>query len=408
MTNPLSAPQADTMIHRAASVPASPDDNTKELILALLQKLQAIAVCGEDERRELWITARRGSIEDFGDYEDALAVGDVESWKEFRELWLSEYPEPQKWYLLAAQSYEDTRYIFLDGELTFQIQPGQPGEYYLDWSELARWLLSAVDESINALKAGTYNAHVNAYLPYRKRVGKILRENYWDIFAGEKEAYLQDITPNEIKRFAELMDGQLASSPASRLPEMTAGLFFDCCRLGYEANCYKGAGDLTPRELYRAYADGRHDGLLDLDEQSAEAFDAWFHDKTIYGGHPWEVCRGGNSTHISLYPACDERGWWLSLAGSSHGRSVETIKFYLALSEHGLPVQLRDGRELEAMLNGRDYIGIVPEGVIPHYCDYLFSDEKMLSYMNLSWENTGTIVKAAFWYPLKEVRLAGD
>ena len=109
---------------------------------------------------------------------------------------------------------------------------------------------------------------------------------------------------------------------------------------------------MTAKELYRAHADGRDDRLLELDDSSAVAFSEWFNDKRLRIGHPWEVCRGGNSTHISLYVKCDDDGWWLVLAGDSYSRSVETIKFYLALVENGLPVFMQAGKELLAMVTG--------------------------------------------------------
>jgi len=96
-----------------------------------------------------------------------------------------------------------------------------------------------------------------------------------------------------------------------------------------------------------------------------------------------------------------------TLAGSSLGRSVETVKFYLALVDHSLPVFLIDGREIAAMLTGKDYIGIVPEGIIACYCDSLFPGEKMLSFMNLPWEETEKALRAAIWYPNREVQLYG-
>ena len=405
----ITAPKADSMIYRAAYVPESYDGITRRLLLELVHKMQEIAVCGDDARRRLWITAERGPIEDYGSYEDYLADGEVETREEFNDWWLSEYPEPQKWYELITTMYKGVSYIFIDGKLLFQIAPDEKSEYELDWSDLAEWLLSAVGKCIETLKAGTYNTYVNENLPYRKRLGKILREKYWHIYVGEKEEYLKGITQEEIKRFSMLIRQQTENAPpAGRLSEMTAGRFFDCCRLGYEANQYDGSGQLSPKELYRAHADGRDDGLLSLPEDSREAFAEWFDARTMRGGHPWEVCRGGNSTHISLYVAHDEQGWWLHLAGSSYGRSVETVKFYLVLADYGLPVYLRDGLEIDAMLNGRDFIGIVPEKVIPRYCNSLFPGEKMLNFMNLPWEETEAIIEAAEWYPLENVFKTGD
>ena len=402
----LTAPQVDTLIYRAENLHEIADDRTKDLVIELFQKLQSITVCGDDEQRELWLTAPRGSIEEFGDYENYLEGGEVESHEEFEELWLSAYPDTQKWYLLSTTVYKDIYSVFIDGKLVLQIQPEPQGQYPYDKSELAGWLLTAVKEAIASLKAGRYNEDVSKNLPYRQRLGKILREDYWRIFPEEKEEYLKDIEPYEAARFVDLVKKQPADSPVSCLPEMTAALFFDICRLGYEANNYEGIEKLTSKEMYRAHADGRDEGLLNLDESSAEAFNTWYHDKTHYGGHPWEVCRGGNSTHISLYVRHDEKGWWLRLAGSSLGRSVEIVKFYLALEDHGLPIFLTDGIELAAMLTGTDYIGIVPEGIIPRYCASLFQGEKILDFMNLPQESREQVEKAAIWYPLREVRLA--
>lgn len=401
----LTAPLLDNLIERAAAFPYVSDDQTKRLVLALFQKLQAIAISGDDERRELWLTAPRGSIEDFGDYEEYLDAEEVESREEFGELWLLYYPEPYKWYKLITVVYNDIHSVFLDNKLVLQFQ-NEPKEIYpYDKSKLAKWLVNTADEVITALTAGTYNAFIRDNLPYRKRVGKILRSDYWRIFPDEKAEYLCGITSEQIQRFTYLIHSQPPDDPAYRLSEMTSGKFFDFCRLGYAANQYKGIDELTPKELYRAHADGRDDGMTALPGDSPEAFSECFHNRDRHGGHPWEVCRGGNSTHISLYVSQDECGWWLTLAGSSQGRSVETVKFYLALVEHGSPVYLRDAAELTAMLTGADYIGIVPEGVIPRYCDSYLPGEKMLDFMNLPTKNTDAVIKAVIWYPLDEARL---
>ena len=399
------APQLDTLIQRAQSLPAVIGEESRAALLRLFDKLYEIAACGEDERRELWLTAERGTIEDFGNYEEYLDEGDVETYEEFETLWRDYYPEPVKWYPLTTMVYRDNCSVFLDHKLVLQIVSDGQEEFDYDKTELIDWLDVAVEACITAVKSGTYNGFVEENLPVRKRVGKILRENYWNVYPEEKAAYLEHITPEEIRDFTARMQSQPTDAPATRLPEMTAGLFLDCCRLGYETNGFEGTGQLSPRELYRAHADGRHDGLLDLPEDSADAFADWI-DNGFKGGHPWEVCRGGNSTHISLFARRDGYGWWLELAGSSYGRSVETIKFYLALVRNGLPVSLCNGPALAAMVTGRDYIGIVPEGILPCYCDDWFPrEDKFLQFMNLPWENAEAVAQAAEWYPLKDIKL---
>lgn len=61
-----------------------------------------------------------------------------------------------------------------------------------------------------------------------------------------------------------------------------------------------------------------------MDAFSEEEFVQWLNNKTHHG-HPWEVCRGGNSTHISLYVYHDEDGFELTLAGSARTRTIETV-----------------------------------------------------------------------------------
>ena len=160
--------------------------------------------------------------------------------------------------------------------------------------------------------------------------------------------------------------------------------------------------------MYIDNADGRDDGLLELEEESAEAFSDWYHNRKYRGGHPWEVCRGGNSTHISLYANHDDEGWYLSLAGSSYGRSVETIKFYTALAKQGIPIYLYDSAGIVSRLTEVDYIGIVPDEVFPRYCSMMFPDAKVFDFMHLPDENTNQVIVATDWYPVPQARLLSD
>ena len=73
---------------------------------------------------------------------------------------------------------------------------------------------------------------------------------------------------------------------------------------------------MTPRAKYRKMAYGRDEGLVDIAGDPEKAFDDWYCDKSHRGGHPWEICRGGNSTHISLIVHKKKEGWQLYLAGS--------------------------------------------------------------------------------------------
>ncbi|MDD2458502.1 MAG: hypothetical protein PHQ83_08360 [Eubacteriales bacterium] len=403
--NPLSAPAIDRLLFQAEHLCDVSDEQTKKRFFEFVQLMEPLSICGDDELRELWVFAPRGSIDEFADYDEYLADGEIENRQEFEELWLDMYPDELKWYRLATLRYRDIYSVAVNRKLVLQLQPESQKLDSCPKTELLDWLIVAVQQSIQLLKSRQYDAFVKQNLPHRHRVGNILRQDYWSVFPEEKEAYLAEIDPGEMTLFEKLINQPSENIPAFRLSAMTSGLYFNACKLGYVANQYEGAKVLPAKELYRKHADGRDDGLLELDEDSAEAFETWYFGRKQHGGHPWEVCRGGNSTHISLFVIHDAQGWSFKLAGSSMGRSVETVKFYLTLAEQGYPVSLSDGKEILAMLKGEDYIGIVPQGVFPRYCDSFFPGEKLLTFMNLPFEKTDQVIQAAFWYPIERVQL---
>ena len=405
MSEDIFAPEVDHLIKIARDSHEVKDDETRSIVMNIFNRLQSVESSGEDQLKEIWIRASRGSIDEFGDYNEYLEAEEVGSYDEFHRLWLAEYPREESWYLFSATIYKDYYSIYINRNLVLQITPQPLSSFWNDNSRLAGWLLHSVDNAISSLKNDDHNEYVKQNLPYRLRFGKILREDYWRIFPDVKKYYLEDINSNEADMFLDLIKKQSLDDPGFRLSEMTVGSYLNCCAMGYKANNYEGVNELSPVELYKKHADGRHEGLLDLDMSSGNAFDLWYHDEKRFGGHPWEVCRGGKSTHISLYACHDDKGWWFVLAGSSIARSIENIKFYLALTENGLPVFLRDGKEIAAMLTGTDQIGIVPDGIFPRYCGSWFTDEKIHTFMNLPYESEEEVIAASYWYPIKETRL---
>ena len=175
----------------------------------------------------------------------------------------------------------------------------------------------------------------------------------------------------------------------------------------YAENKYNGC-DKTPKEQYYLHADGRDDGLKDLNPDDPEAFHAWLHDYSRGGGHPWEVCRGGNSTHVSLRPMDDKGGYFLYLDGDAWNRTIETVKFFLALTRAGIPVYLIEAHTLADRLAEKEWIGIVPHGVMPAYCESWFPNEHIIDYMNLPYEDREKFLPFCVWYDEEPIMLVTE
>jgi len=159
---------------------------------------------------------------------------------------------------------------------------------------------------------------------------------------------------------------------------MSLALFMKYCKVAYTANLrhFKGAIEkgMSGLEMYQRFADGRHEGLIELPPESTDAFKQWYHSGRG-GGHPWEVYRGGNTTHIDLGVTEKADGWSVFLRGSSTSRMAETIRIALALVKEGLPVEIHDAEELRTRLLGMDNMGIIPKFTINHRASQNFEKE---------------------------------
>ena len=187
------------------------------------------------------------------------------------------------------------------------------------------------------------------------------------------------------KAFSDIFDsGYFYHEQNAYCEDMTANKFFEYCRIAYIASEERDDHlnkSLSGREMYDKYSDGRYGALLDIDPDSTEQFLAWLDGKVPcdrHGGdHPWEIKRGGNTTHIDLYVYRPERSLWfrddkkkdknksrtvkVGLRGHHIGRIVETVKMFLAIKKAGLPIWISEPESVRNRILGLDWIGIIPE-----------------------------------------------
>lgn len=409
----LYAPQIDAIIEGFFSENGPISIDTYLKLLEIYNAFSCVKAEIDDDIRQTWIEVERGPVEAFGDYEEFKESGEVASPEEFERLWKVYYPEETKWYKFQTSIYQNEKFFYLNGKLFSRIKdehlpPGDMSHISESFKQFIDWLQKRIKSEMNKLRLDpyNYNSYIQKNLPYSKRFGKISRKEYWDILGEDAirpDKNLGGILISKLKNFVE----KSRNGPTFLLQEMTANLFFRICEICYNANDYfkKSLKELTPREKYLNMADGRDAGLTDIDADSQKAFYNWYQSKERLGTHPWEICRGGNSTHISLFVSEIENKWVLILEGSSIGRVEETVRMAVALFENKMPFQLRDAEEIVSMVTGSDFIGIVPDTIFPRYCHSLFpKEDKIIDFMNLGFDQeiVPKIIEKAFWYPLEE------
>jgi len=381
------------------------DEGSYQLIEELYQELDKIAPVGDRNRKELWLRARRGAINEWKDLDEAVEDGEFDSKEEAIQYWSEMFPEEEYWYHFLAIEDKDTgfRGIFVGHHYVIEVDPDKDrSPFPRKITEFVQWLLDEVKRCVAELEAGTYNENVRKQLPPQHRTGTITRKELYDIFPDEREDFFAELSERDKQDFIRFASSE---RPKDLLEQMTANDFLKICSYGYAANNYRGI-EKSPREQYILHADGRDDGLLDIEPDSPEAFYSWLTDRTRYGGHPWEVCRGGNSTHISLQPYHDGTGYYLMLAGDAWSRTIETVKFYLALYRRTIPVCVLEAPTLVMRLQETEKIGIVPEGIMPAYCAGYFPNEHIISFRNLPENNREKFAFHCVWQEIEEVNLA--
>lgn len=313
------------------------------------------------------------------------------------------------WELLRITLYNKNYYFsFAGSSLNFSY----PGDKDFDrgnsipWtSPEMDWILTLTPKAINEMikDAVTYVENINRGLPLKYRDGFVPRKfvKYYvpDLYRPENE--LGSKKTHKIIQWIE----KNGEGREFYLKSMTLNLYLKYCKAAYYANQRKLniKGDKSGLELYKRYADNRHEGLLDINPDSPEAFEKWYHG--YRGGHPWEIYRGGNTTHIDLGVHHHEKyGWSVFLDAPSTGRMVECINIALAFIEAGLAFEFSNGKSYRQRLLGLDNVGIVSDWYSTHRANQSYPEElnvyDCIHLSDLNKIEQRKVARLASWLPL--------
>jgi len=315
-------------------------------------------------------------------------------------IWGIIFPDKKnKWRYVRVTKYHETYYVSLiDGELcALEVIPGksvQAASSYetstLDDRTIAVWnnLIRSLCDWFKVVSKDWIKANRKAQenYPLNRRMGlvpnSLVRASLSDLYRID-----QELGKAKTKKFIYLVESDYFNDSKNTTREsMTANDFFAYCKIAYLAGQRKGDNidkNLSGREMYQCYADGRDEGLLEIDANSKKEFAAWIdgkHPKKTVGGHPWEIKRGGNTTHIDLYVARPsyyvKEEFKVTLAGASTGRLKETICMFLAIYDAGLPITIAEPEGIRKRLLAQDNIGIIPKYDSLHRANQQFLEEQ--------------------------------
>lgn len=303
------------------------------------------------------------------------------------QIWEFIFPDVKhQFHHIRVTKYDEKFFISLvDGEIcNLEIKPkisvGVADTFNLSSYEKSRhdpskaWgsLILSSRKWLNVVLKDWIKANRIAHESYQlnRRYGivpnSLIRASVPNIYRLDKE-----LGKTKSKQFIALVESNyFYDSVKTTRESMTADDYFKYCKIAYIAAQRKDDHvdmSLSGRAMYERYADGRDEGLLEIDPCSASEFETWIdckHPKRLQSGHPWEIKRGGNTTHIDLSVSRPshyiQKGFVVNIRGASIGRLKEAICMFLAIHDAGLPVTISDPEGIRKRLLAQDNIGIVP------------------------------------------------
>jgi hypothetical protein len=328
----------------------------------------------EDNRQvwpPIWLPVRRE------DHSELAALYPDSTEEEIEDLVAIYFPHEEAWLRLEFAADEAGRLALHLAPLSFHVtvacndglvtvRDGVNDQITTPFNLFSDWLFHQISREISAALADPerYGQSLAKRIPLTERFVRVQRKQLCEVLPELKHYIVDEMTPSERREFQDIACHLKGEAVRSKPPVsgFSAADYFRCCTLCFDA---AGLGDddrgLSPRDRYQKHADGRHGGLLNLPEESSDAFFKWLSSSEWHGTHPWEIRRGGNSTHISLGAFVEGGGVRLTLAGSATTRAAETMKMALALWRAGIQFILHDADLHLRRVKGEDWIGIYPE-----------------------------------------------
>lgn len=169
--------------------PRTLDEKSQHALMYLFYLTDQIAPVGRDNRREFWITAQRGSIEEFRQYYDEDATEE-----ELAEAMQEQYPQEEYWYKFVSVHHANCRKkeffgVFLNGKPVLSLNDLCENKNPFNAIELIDWLIQMISGVLDKLHAGTYNEEIQKQLPNDYKYGVISRKDYWNIYPEDRADY---------------------------------------------------------------------------------------------------------------------------------------------------------------------------------------------------------------------------
>ena len=235
--------------------------------------------------------------------------------------------------------YERKFYIFLGREDRFDVKKGKnkiEGIYKTILLEALRFWKKYKKNKILIEKT----------LPYDVRTGKIIGKYLLSKIMSKEERlklerdYMKNQKKKEIGKQISLND------------------YLNVAAICYKAAYRKECKNLSPIKMYKKWADGRDNGLLNIrNKDSKKEFAEWLKTEAYGGGHPFEIVFSWINHGIHLYPPSESEPRF-SIRVTNYGYVIKFIDMIKALIKKKILFVAPNLLEVLNYLSGNTYFRV--------------------------------------------------
>ncbi|MEK6860237.1 MAG: hypothetical protein AABX54_05485 [Nanoarchaeota archaeon] len=198
---------------------------------------------------------------------------------------------------------------------------------------------------------------IKRFMKYYDNPNFIKRTISYDFRIGKiKGKYLLGKTMPEKEKLKIARDYRNHLEKNLNTKEISLNDYLNTASICYNSS-FKECKNLSSIDMYKKWADGRHDGMLDIkNKDSKEEFSNWQKNHS-HGGHPFEIVFSWKQHGIHLYPPYNENPFY-GLRVTNYSYAEIFIKMLRALIKNKVPFGAEQINEILDYLTGETYFKV--------------------------------------------------
>lgn len=366
-------------------------DKLLDMLVEVQSQFERLEAMGDDDFRAFHIEIPRPTLDEWGNCEEGIAVGEYKNREEYIEDWKSYNPMETYWFHVSVARYNEyrslifnnkkLRHLVITNRSSYALRESgfQNGQWHEDCLTKIFSYLKSLIEAIVSNPDG-YNEYVANNLPCQLRYGRIARKDFNRIEPRFK------IEVEDREWAIKALEASVRNEIAEPLSTMTIRQYCKYFRIGHEAYV-RYYQKISPKYTKRIILEDIPDELYDvayynwaefkqIDENYNLDSEADF--KKFARDHYGEL----GFSRLNICASNFQRKGWVIDVYNSYSANVDVaIDVATAIYKSGAPLEISDAEKLLKILNEEDYVGLLPRT----FHDYMNHHDEGTVY-ELPWE----------------------